>query len=304
MEKKSFFLERDITEIRGLTPHSTDSQKDLVQRIRDLDPSRDALIITSSIIPLQFLRGNNGAQASRKCYKHGKILRLPQPTSLQETLDTSTIPLYLRSDAFSRLRKMKQEDIQFVSYSWRPVFGSKTKRVVPFGNLPEAARIFTYAENFSIYRQRNEQTGKWEEKNGIKTLVYADAHRVAVEGGHIITEVPSRTKKASKYMIGFLHVPYIADRPDSEKNHNLAISLSVQPAQFSVENEEDFTEPARSRTPYQTFDIQFKFLHSREHSDIFLLTRWDFGSICVQRLALCFFCKHILPEPYRLNTYI
>src|SRR3989344_2463084 len=224
MEKKTFFQSREVAEIRALTPHTTDSQKDLVQRIRDLDPTNDSLIITSSIIPYQFLRGNNGAQASRKCYKHGKLLRLPQPMTLQETLAHSSIPLYLRSDALSLLRNRKQEDIHYVGYCWRPVFGSKTKRVVPFGNLSEGGFIFTYAENFSVYKQRNERTKKWEEKHGIKTLAYADARRVTIEGAQVITHVPSRRKKAEKYTVGFVHVPYKADRPEAEKNYNLAIS--------------------------------------------------------------------------------
>ena len=164
MTKKTFFISREKEEIKGLHAIPIETVKGLVERIDGLDPFNDAIIIKTHIIPKKFVSPSlTGAESSRKCYKHGELIALPQPHTLAQTLENVQIPLYLRSEAFSRLKKMKEGEINYIGYSWRPVFGrNRTKRVVPFVNLAEGAKIFSYAENFSKYVQKNAQGEKAE----------------------------------------------------------------------------------------------------------------------------------------------
>lgn len=270
MTKKSFFSEGTAKEIKQLTVSKAYHQRDLVERIENLNPSEDALEIRTLIIPSRFKRGNSGFEASRKCYKHGNLIALPQPTTLSEAYDSYEIPLDLRAKAFSQLQKMKQEDINFVGYSWRPVFGrDKTKRVVPFVWLPEGARIFSYAENYSRYKQNK------QEKLGIKVEAYPDAKKVRKEGASVVVEVPSRTEKKPRYKFGFLHIPFIPNNPEKETNYNLATVLSLKPALLREGELEESVESIQGRTPHQIYDIQYKFEQAREQSPVIRFTPQD-----------------------------
>ncbi|GEM_PF-886453 len=270
MTKKTFFQERTETEIRALRQIKVDNQRDLVQRINDLNPSDDALEIDDYLIPSKYRSGRTGAEASRKCYKHGNLIPLLQPTTLGDTYKDSRIPVDLRALAFSRLKNVKQQNMSFVGYSWRPVFGNdKLKRIVPFVALAEGAKLFTYAENYSAYQQDG------EEKRGIKVEEYGDANRVRTEGENVIVEIPSRTKKQEKYRFGLIHVPYTPNDPVNGKNNNLAISLSLRPAIITGESAEDFIEPTKGRTLHDLYDIQYKFKQSTEQSAVLRFTPQD-----------------------------
>jgi len=273
MAKKPYFQEKTVSEVKKLKTSTAYNNHDLVQRIDDLDPSEDALEIRTIIIPGRFRSGNTGAQASRKCLKHGSLIALPQPETLREAYEWADIPLDLRVAAFSLLRERKQEDINFVGYSWRPVFGrNRTKRIVPFVNSPEGTKIFTYAENYSRYKQKNPHTEKTEEKFGIKVEAYPDAKRVRKEGASVIVEVPSRTTKERRYKFGFLHVPFIPNNPQQGENYNLATALSLQPALLT---DEETAEPITGRTPHDIYSLQYKFQNSREQSPVIRFTPQD-----------------------------
>ncbi len=273
MGKKAFFRERTDREIKSLNVSRAYNQRNLVEKIDDLNPSNEGLEIRSLIIPAKFRRGNQGYEASRKCYKHGDLIRLPQPEGLDDSYGMIEIPLDLRVQAFSELQDMKQEEINFVGYSWRPVFGrNRTKRIVPFVWLSEGARIFSYAENFSRYKQRNSQTGEMEERAGIKVEAYPDAGRVRKEGASVVVEVPSRTEKKPRYKFGFLHVPYIPNNPQHERNYNLATVFSLQPALL---REEGLDEMPEGRTSHAIYDIQYTFSDAREQSPVIRFTPQD-----------------------------
>jgi len=272
-QRKSYFVERDSAEIQELSITPAYNQRDLVQRIEDLNPAEDALEIRTVIIPGKFRKGNQGYQASRKCFKHGELVALSQPSSLAETYDSHEIPLSLRTKSLSQLKDRKQEEIDFVGYSWRPVFGrNRTKRIVPFVWLPEGARIFSYAENYSVYSQRNPNTWDIEKKLGIKVEAYPDAKKVRTEGASVVVEVPSRTEKKQRYRFGFLHVPFIPNNPERETNYNLATVLSLQPALIREDEEAESTD---GRTPHAVYDIQYKFEQSREQSPVVRFTPQD-----------------------------
>ena len=273
MAKKSYFRENTLSDIKSLNVSQAYAQRDLVEKIEDLNPSEDALEIRTSLIPGKFRRGNSGNVASRKCYKHGDLIALPQPKGLNECYGLDEVPLDLRMQAFSKLQDRSPEEINFMGYSFQPVFGrNKTKRVVPFVWLAEGARIFSYAENYSKFKQRNPHTQNIEEKMGIKVEAYPDAERVRKEGASVVVDVPSRTEKKSKYKFGLTHVPFIPNNPEHETNYNLATVLSLQP---SLLREEELDETPVGRTPHAVYDIQYKFADAREQSQVIRFTPQD-----------------------------
>ncbi|MBI2667604.1 hypothetical protein HYX17_02425 [Candidatus Woesearchaeota archaeon] len=194
MEKKAFFRDREAREIAQLRLKNVYIQRGLVKRILDLDPEEEAIVLRTQMTPGRFFRGvENSAEASRKCYKHGDLIALSQPLTREEAYRTKEIPLAIRNRDFNKLKGMKEEDINFIGYSFYPVQGTdRRKRIVPFAWLPEGRDIFSYAENFA---------------NGIEINDFPDAKRVSREGADIVCRVPSRTEKKQRYELKLKHVP-------------------------------------------------------------------------------------------------
>jgi len=202
MAKKSFFSERTAEGIRNLEVSQTTQQHGLVEKISRLERDQ-GLVVRAQIIPGRFfINSQDQAEASRKCYKHGDLLALSQPQTQHEAYSTNEIPLAIRARDLSLLGSMREEEINFVGYSFHPVQGrDRRKRVVPFVWLPEALRLFAYAETMTSYE---DQKGV---KKGIQVIPYADARRVSIEGAKVVCSVPSRTAKKSRYKIRLENVP-------------------------------------------------------------------------------------------------
>lgn len=254
MEKKSFFRERSQNEIRDMQPNRVYTQRNLVNRIFDLEPSEDALELRTNIIPGKFFAGvSNGAEASRKCYKHGDLIALSQPQTQAEAYASKEIPLAVRARDFRMLKKeksgemekMKEEEIYYVGYSFMPVQErDKRKRVVPFGWLAEGERLFAYAEKIT---------------GGIRVKPYADAKRVAKEGAEIFCSVPSRTKNKPRYNVRLEKVPVL---PTPER---MAIIWGLK-SNFEIDPE------------HRTWNIRYTWDHDREGSDIFTFYPHDIAA--------------------------
>ncbi|MFH1630727.1 MAG: hypothetical protein ABIA21_00690 [Candidatus Aenigmatarchaeota archaeon] len=195
-ERKSYFQERTAKQILDMGPKKIYRARGLTNHIIDIDPSEDAVEIRTLIVPGQFYRSNaSGAMASRKCYKHGDLIQLSQPRNQADALKSREIPVNIRERDFNKLRRMKEEDIYIVGYSFRPVQGrDRRKRVVPFVWVTEAIRLSNYAETMTT---------------GMEVKPYADAVKVDSEGAEVVVSVPSRTKKKSRYDIKLSHVPVI-----------------------------------------------------------------------------------------------
>lgn len=193
VNKKSFFNERTPAEIMRMDLKRVDRARGLVDRILTLNPEREALQLMIGITPGRFYAGRlDSVEASRKCFKHGDLIALSQPTSEREALACNEIPLAIRMRDFAeRLEGWREEDINFVGYSWRPVVGEDRKRIVPFVFLPQAVQLFGYSEGVG----------------GIEVKPYDNAKRVKREGATIICEVPSRTEKHGRYKLTLQHVP-------------------------------------------------------------------------------------------------
>jgi hypothetical protein len=297
-EKKSFFERRTEAEIRDLSTLSkTDHQKDLVERIDALDPESDGLIIDLSsglIIPERFFRrGMKMEDASRKAYKHGNLIPLEQPRTLEGTYALHKIPLDMREEAFRKLGKIKQQNNKFIGYSCWPVFGTDNqKRVFRFREIDEGAKLFSYGENFSVYKDKD-----GVEKSGIKVEIYGDVKRAIKEGAWAVSHVPSRSKKQGKYRFGLFHVPYMPNPPSEGKNYNLASVFSLKPVVLKTET----GEPVLGRTTWEDYQARFPKKETREGSDVVFLDHLD---VCAYLATIkeCLANRHN-QTPLQFNPY-
>ena len=193
-KRKSFFRERSVNEILEMDVRMAQSQRNLVGKILDLNEG-EALQLMSPITPARFSAGGlDSREASRKCYKHGEIIALSQPLGEREAYERREIPLAIRTRDFNdKLSGKREEEINFVGYSWRPVKGrDDRKRIVPFIVPLMAAQIFAYAENSAL---------------GIDVEPYADSRRVKLDGASVVCRVPSRSEKHQRYKVVLEHVP-------------------------------------------------------------------------------------------------
>ncbi len=193
MSRKSFFQERTAAEIRKLDVREAYHQRGLVKKIDSLDEGK-GLIVRAQIIPGKFfINAENATEAAKKCYKHGDFLGLCQARTQADAYQDKRIPLALRDKAFSALSSIQEESLNLIGYSFWPVQGrDRRERRVPFVWLPEAERLFAYAENMA---------------GGIKVKAYDDAKRVVSEGAKVLCSVPSRTRKKPRYNLRLESVP-------------------------------------------------------------------------------------------------
>ena len=218
MTKKSFFRERTPAMIKKLHNKEIYRQKGITERINGLDPSEEGLILRCQLIPGRFyINVENGAQASRKCYHHGDLIALSHPKTKEQCYNSNLTPLQLREQDFSKLEKMKEDEIYFTGFSFQPGWADRIKRIVPFVWCPEGGKLFAYAENMT---------------EGIKVKPYKDSKKVRSEGASVVIEVPSRTQKKPRYQFKLLHVPILRSQ------YNLASILSIKPALIYDESRE------------------------------------------------------------------
>jgi hypothetical protein len=246
MTSKSYFKERNINEISRLHQSEVYTQRGLVKKILDLDPSEEGIVLKTRLTPGRFyINAESSRDASRRCYKHGDLILLSMPRTQADAFKTVETPSAVMSRDFSRLSSLREEQINFVGYSFRPVQGrDRRKRVIPFVWLPEAVRLFGYSENLAGHI-------------GVKP--FADAKRVAKEGASVVCSVPSRTKKKARYNTKLEHVPVLGN------HEKLGIILSLK-SKFEIEPE------------HSTWNIRYTTGEYRESSDIFTFYPQDIAA--------------------------
>jgi len=265
-EKKSFFNERTVGEIRKLNSRTAYRQSSLVEEIDALNIQNDALEIRVLLIPQQFRRGElSQYESARKYWKHGPLIKIKQPEKFTQAVESDKTPLSYRIETFEEVRESMKEGYA-IGYYWKPATTTDhIARIVPFVNIAEGARLFTYAQNYSSFRQK--QNGQTITKKGIKVEPYADAQRVKQEGADVVVHVPSRTEKKEKYHFRLLHVPY---EPTLSGGNNLAIISRLKPATIISEN-----EPIVGRTPHSEYDIKYEFKNAASQSEVIKFTPQD-----------------------------
>ena len=256
MAKKSYFKERTPAEINDMNLYNTTTCNGLTQKINDLDPTQDAIEIRTRVLPGRFYRNTSKAsEASRKCYKHGDLIVLGQPKTLADAIDSTEIPLQMRYRDFSQLKDMHEKDINFVGYSFRPVFTpDRTRRIVNFTEIAEGARLYAYAEQMTAHTLSGGGS-----KRGIKAQTYPDSKRARTEGATSVVQVPSRTKKQPRYQFQLTHLPIIRG------NHNLASVLSLDASDMK---DEKTNEPIKGKSKWQNFDMRYTWANISENSQV------------------------------------
>lgn len=215
MVRKEFFKERTEAEIRDLHTQNAPNQRDLVKRISGLNPSTDGIIIYSRLTPGRFFHGGvNSAKAGKRNIVRGDYIQLDSSQTYAQALDDPRIPLDFRREAMQRYFAdfRREEDINVVGFSYRPVSTlDQMQRQIPFYIGPEGERIFAYGE---ISEELSGIVGK---NAGVTVKPYADAKKVAREGGKISVKVPSRQSGGRKYEMKFPNMPLIAT---TDRLHN------------------------------------------------------------------------------------
>lgn len=290
-EKKSYFIDRTLKEIKELDLNEVSSQSGLVKLIDELDKSKGLII--PSLIPQEFYIGKQvPADAARKTFKHGDYLGLSQPKSQGKALASSEIPLQIRARDFGKLHQIIQsggleQGFHYLGYSFRPVQGrDRQKRLVPFVWIVEGARLFSYA---------------MQKTKGIEIQEYTDSMRANKEGASVVVEVPSRTKRARRYKFKLEHVP------TNRARENLATVLSLRPALIT-----DSEEPRKGRMAYQDYNIRYTYSTGAEQSNVVFFTPHDiagyFGIIRKlwnenYNMTPLEMCPFVIPSKHQMEFY-
>lgn len=247
MARKEFFRERSKTGIIALpSVKRAYNARGLVERVFSLNPACEAIELRARITPGRFFWNHaDGAAASRRCYKHGDLIALSQPETQQEAYACEEIPLAIRTRDFAReLEGRREEEINFVGYSFMPVQGrDKRKRIIPFVWCPEAERLVSYAHSLT---------------NGIEAnMKYTNSEKAKKYGGEIVCEVPSRTEKASRYKFKLVHFPL------SGITERRAIIWSLEPKVLA----DELGQPEKGVVEHDIWRIGYTCESDREDKD-------------------------------------
>ena len=233
-QKKQFFRERTPSQISRLNRKQAYFERGLVEKIDNLDSSKEALEIRTSILPGIYHRIYPTDSGSlRKAYKHGDLIQLEQPRTQLDAYNSKKEFDEILRDSFSKLEKLKEKENNYIGYSFRPVQGNdKRKRIVPFIWLNEAARLFSYIDKKGFNTDINEYSARRSEQ----------------EGSVFMKRIPSRSKEEEEYLIKLSHVPL------EKSPQNLATILSLS--------------PSGDQSLHELYNIKFNYEIDREDSDV------------------------------------
>ncbi|MDP4039740.1 MAG: hypothetical protein Q8P57_04135 [Candidatus Pacearchaeota archaeon] len=247
-EKKSFFRERTLQEIEKLPERiPADTRVGLIHKLITLNPSEEAIEIRVPLTTQEFY-AKDSAEASRKSYRHGHYQLLSHPTTQGSALSSRRNPLSYRVRDLSFLSEVPEESIQTIGYSFRPVQGrDRRKRMVPFVQLLEAARLYTYTTRRA---------------GGFVVEAYPDSRKVSQEGAEVIVKVPSTTTKKPRYRQKLIHIPV------KDNQWKRAIVWG-----FATDHEGSLGRPE-----FSTYNIRYTSERSQEESRVFFFDRGDIAS--------------------------
>lgn len=226
MEKKAFFRDRAAEQIQGMNFKKVDIPKNLVRRIMDLDPKVDSLGLKFSLIPEEFMAGRNFLDASRVNLRRGFYLRLNQPMSIEQARKNRRIPLQIRQEALSELRKIPEEHIFHLGYAFRSIVGTYRPLIlVPFWSILEGCRRDAYDQKVCKNLPFKDI--------GSKVEPYIDSKKeVERKGGKVLVRFPSTYKGDRPYKIRWENLAVI----DNEDKR--VIGWSTSPSYALSESEE------------------------------------------------------------------
>ena len=244
MAKKAYFKQRTNAKIKDLHVRSVNNQRNLVEQIYNLDQDNQALLLYTQLVPGQYHKNTiYDSQASRKCFKHGDYVHIPHPTTKTDCYNSSTTPLILRKEALSKLETIPEENIFSQGISFRPNWGDRTKRVIPYIFAAHALKLFAYSEN---------------SEEPIKTKIYSDAKRAKQEGATALVQVPSRRKDVPHYIFKINGIPAVRSQD------NLATVLTLKPGTL----QDSTGKPVSQRVMHDVTNFRFTYETDQENSNI------------------------------------
>ncbi len=231
-QRKPFFKERTVDEIKSLNIADRYIERDLVKRIVDLSPD-EALTLRFVLIPGRFRRFpyvETQADASRVCLYHSgeegrenEMLYLDQPKTARDARETLENPFQIRKRALESLSTIREEEIDLVGRCFRPFARTEDKRLtrIPFYVDFEGAGIRAYEESETQQR-------------AVVDTRYANVAEVARQGARIPVKVASRTQGKKRYPVVLYHVPLI----DNPEKRVIAWNIRCQYGNPETEREE------------------------------------------------------------------
>ena len=191
--EKAYFRERTEAQIRNEL-QIIESSDNLVNRILNLNPSSDGIVIQLPLIPATY--------SARKFMKHGAEIKLPRFQSILHSARYGKTPVQLRWQAFDDLKPGT-----YCAYSFKPFTGTDTRtRRVSLVECLEGAQLYCYSH---------------QENVPINVNPYDNAKSVAKEGAEVIVEVPSRTDKRPRIQFKFSSIPVL------DSSRKLAIAMAI-----------------------------------------------------------------------------
>jgi hypothetical protein len=176
------------------------ARKNIVERLLDINPETQYLIIDRRLIPDDFYRMSRKVltrtEANRKFMKHGEEIRFRRFRSIDKAIEgmqeKNKIPLQIRKELYEAA-----EPGFWCAYSFIPIIGNdKRKRKVALTEVLEGAKLYAYAER---------------DGRKIQVRTYADAKRVAIDGGIADIILPSRSPKRQSYEFSLMGIPVTDD---------------------------------------------------------------------------------------------
>jgi hypothetical protein len=201
MARKAFFKERTVNQIQKLDCKVVDNPVGLVEKIENLDPENEGLILDFPLAHPDY-KDEDLQYASRKTMRGVKrkgkrrtfpsYIQLRQPRSKEEAIKAhgnGVFPFKIRNQAFfEKMENIPEEENFFVGYMVWPITGDMSPIMVPFWSLAEGCMMDAY----------NRRICKGENGSKIERIY----------GPDLIMKVPSREKKASRYVLRVNDIPH------------------------------------------------------------------------------------------------
>ena len=223
------------------------ARKNLVERILEIDPETQYLLIDRNVLPeMFFYRGKSRerltrTEASRMFMKHGPEVKFPRFRNRADALarmkEKNLAPHNLRQQTYDKL-----EPGFFCAYSYIPIIGrDKKRRKVPLTEVLEGAKLYAYAHRHGT---------------NIEVKPYADAGGASKKGGSVIVKVPSRTPKKESHSFAIHGLPVRNDDDKYIVANRIIATHSCEDTMFK--------------------DLKYNFPDDREDADVF---NWDAHAI-------------------------
>lgn len=221
MARKQFFKERTPEQIQDLHCRVIESPRGLVRQIEELNPETEGLVLDFPLVHPAFRNDGDAQYVSRRILRgvrrvgnkrfYPSYLQLKQPRSKEGAVEffrKGNLPFKLRSKAFFEgMSALAEEDNFHVGYMIWPVSGNDMSPImIPFWSLAEGCMMDAY--------------------NARVCLGEAGSKVERAYGPEVIVKVPSREKKASRYVVKFSNIPC----REMENSERAVVGWNTRPA--------------------------------------------------------------------------